>query len=65
MANILSLAAMEKLLKKYGAKRVSADAKTALASALEAKAKEIAETASRNASHFGRKTVKAEDIKSI
>jgi len=62
MANMLSLASMEKLLKKYGAKRVSADAKTALAAALETKAKEIAETAVRNASHFGRKTVKSEDI---
>jgi histone H3/H4 len=64
MANILSLASMEKLLKKYGAKRVSADAKTVLAEILEAKAKEIAETAARNASHFGRKTVKSEDISS-
>lgn len=63
MANeILSLAAMEKLLKKAGAARVADDAKERLAEALEQKAIEIGQKAVRLSSHAGRKTVKAGDI---
>lgn len=60
---ILALAAMEKLLKKSRAKRVSESAKIALKDFLEEKAEEIALLAVKFAAHAGRKTVKAEDIK--
>lgn len=60
---ILPLAAMEKLLKKAGAERVSEDAKQALKEALESIADEISEKATKIALHTGRKTVKAGDIK--
>jgi len=60
---ILPLAAMEKILKKAGAERVSDKAKEAIKLVLEEKAEEIAEAAIRYANHAGRKTIKAEDIK--
>lgn len=60
---ILPLAAMEKLLKKAGAERVSEDAKQALKDALESLADEISEKATKIALHTGRKTVKAGDIR--
>ncbi len=67
MANIklLPLAAMEKIIKKAGGPdiRVSDKAKVALKNIIEEKAEEIAEKAWRFASHAGRKTVKASDIK--
>lgn len=59
----LPLAAMEKILKLAGAERVSDKAKAALKDALEEKAEAIAASAVRLASHAGRKTVKAGDIK--
>ena len=59
----LPLAAMEKLLKKGGALRVSDDAKLAFTQVLEELADEIALKANKAAQHAGRKTVKAEDIK--
>lgn len=61
--NILPLAAMEKLLKKAGAPRVSQDAKVALQEVLEDAAMKCGEKAATFASHSGRKTVKAADIK--
>ncbi len=59
----LPRAAMEKLLKKSGAERVAESAKTALKEVLEARIEFLAAQAARFASHAGRKTVKAEDIK--
>ncbi|MFT4311506.1 MAG: histone family protein [Candidatus Woesearchaeota archaeon] len=56
------LAAMERLLKKAGADRVSEDAKHALKKALEDYAEKIGGGATKYAAHAGRKTVKAEDI---
>ena len=60
---ILPVAAMEKLLKKGGASRVSEDAKVVLRDVLEEKGHEIAERAAKLAIHSGRKTVKGSDIK--
>jgi len=60
---IISQLAMEKLLKKYGAKRVSEDAKSALSEALEEMGKKIGEKAQKYSEHSGRKTIKSKDIK--
>ena len=60
---ILALAAMEKLLKKEGAKRVSNSAKIALKETLEDYAENISVNAIKFAAHAGRKTIKSEDIK--
>ena len=59
----LPLAAMEKILKLAGAERVSDKAKAALKDTLEEKPEAIAANAVKLASHAGRKTVKAGDIK--
>ena len=61
--SLLALAAMEKLLKKSGALRVSEDAKEAMREVLENYAGKIGEKASEIAIHSGRKTIKAGDIK--
>jgi len=60
---LIPLAAMEKIMKKCGAERVSDKAKAALKSALEEIAEEIATDAVKLATHAGRKTIKASDIK--
>ncbi|MBL7055498.1 histone family protein [Candidatus Woesearchaeota archaeon] len=60
---ILPLAAMEKIMKQSGADRVSDKAKVALKNVVEEIAEEIAGKAIQLASHAGRKTVKARDIK--
>lgn len=60
---ILPVAAMEKLLKRAGAPRVSHKAKEALRDVLDDIADEISEKAVRLAKHSGRKTVKASDVK--
>lgn len=59
----IPLAAMEKILKKSGAERISDSAKIALKTIIEEKAEEIAINSIKLANHAGRKTVKAEDIK--
>ena len=60
---LLPLAAMEKILKKSGAERVSDKAKVALKQVIEEKAEEISQKAIKFALHAGRKTVKAGDIR--
>jgi len=57
------LAAMEKILKKCGADRVSDKSKVALKNVVEDLADEIAVKAIKLANHAGRKTVKARDVK--
>lgn len=59
----IPLAAMEKIMKSAGAERVSGSAKSALKSAIEEEAEEIARSAVLLAGHAGRKTIKAADIK--
>ncbi len=61
--SILPLAAMEKLLKKAGAPRVSEEAKEALKDLLEAHAEEIGKKAVKFSLHSGRKTIKAADVR--
>ncbi|HZX11992.1 MAG TPA: histone family protein [Candidatus Nanoarchaeia archaeon] len=63
MDNILPLAAMEKLLKKCGAGRVSEDAKQAMKEVLESYGEKIGEYAVKIAQHSGRKTIKGTDVK--
>lgn len=58
----LSLNAMDKLLRKAGALRVSESAKIALAEALEEKAMELGQRAKRLAEYSGRKTVIDKDV---
>jgi len=60
---ILPIAAMEKLLKKAGAARISLSAKEAMREILEDIGEEIGEKAIRLAKHSKRKTIKKEDIK--
>lgn len=60
---LIPLASMEKMLKTTGAERVSDKAKLAMKSVVEGIAEEIAVSAVKLASHAGRKTVKAGDIK--
>ena len=61
--NILPVAAMEKLLKKAGAPRVSQSGKDALRNVLEEYAEKIGKRAVEFSRHSGRKTIKASDIK--
>ncbi len=60
---VLSLLAMEKLLKRAGAPRVSEGAKAALREALEERAEELCRRALLLSAHAGRRTVQAEDVK--
>lgn len=59
---ILASAAMEKLLKKAGADRVSNSAKEKMAEVIEEYALHLGSKAVRMSRHAGRKTVKAVDI---
>lgn len=60
---LIPLAAMEQLMKLFGADRVSDSAKSALKEVLEDVGEKITHDAVKLAAHAGRKTVKAEDIK--
>jgi histone H3/H4 len=60
---LMPLATMEKIILEAGGERVSEDAKVELKRIIEERAIEIAEKAIKFASHAGRKTIKAEDIK--
>ena len=59
----IPLAAMDRILRKAGAPRVSDSGKKALRDALEDVAVEISKQALEFAEHAGRKTIKAEDIR--
>ncbi len=59
----IPLLAAEKLMKKYGAERVSEDAKTELVRYLEDYLMKISLKAARIAKHSKRKTIKDSDIK--
>lgn len=55
--------AMEKIMKRCGAERVSEKAKDLLHSLIEEKAEEVSQLAMRYAMHAGRKTIMPDDIK--
>jgi histone H3/H4 len=59
----LPIAAIERLIRKAGASRVSPDAAAALRDILEERASEIASRAVKLAKHAGRKTVTEADVK--
>jgi DNA-binding protein len=61
----ISLAGMEKIMRKAGADRVSEDAKDALREVLEEYGCKISSKALVFAEHAGRKTIKASDIKLV
>ncbi len=64
MSKILSLKAMEKLMKRAAPGfRIGNDAKKQLKDILEEIGEEIAQRASQAAKHAKRKTIKASDIK--
>ena len=60
---LLPVAAMERILKKSGAERVSDNAKETLKEVLEEYGDKIGKKAIDLAKHSGRKTVKKKDIK--
>ena len=59
----LPIAAMERLLKKSGAERVSEEAKATLKELLEDHADNLGKKAWDLAKHSGRKTIKPSDLK--
>ena len=58
----LPVAAMDRIIRKSGAKRVGEGAATALAEVLEEKAALIASEAAKLAEHAGRRTVRDVDV---
>jgi len=63
MKKTLPLAAIERLMKKSGAKRVAENAKIQMRDVLEEIAEEITKNANSFAQHANRTTIKAEDVK--
>jgi len=61
--NILSLSAMEKILRKAGAERVSESAKKEMTIVLEDIGTLLARDATEFSRHAGRKTVVGEDVR--
>ncbi|KXA88990.1 histone [candidate division MSBL1 archaeon SCGC-AAA259I09] len=59
----LPIAAVDRIIRKAGARRVSESAARELAEVLEEYALEIAEEAAELADHAGRKTVRDTDIR--
>ncbi|MFH1820927.1 MAG: histone [Methanobacteriota archaeon] len=59
----LPVAAIDRVIRKSGAKRVSEEAAIALAEVLEERALSIASEAAKLAEHAGRRTVRDVDIK--
>ncbi|MGC8816525.1 MAG: histone family protein [Candidatus Hadarchaeum sp.] len=59
----LPIAAIDRVIRKAGAKRVSEDAAIALAEVLEERAIQIAGEAAKLAEHAGRRTVRDVDIR--
>ncbi|MDH7555669.1 MAG: histone family protein [Candidatus Methanosuratincola sp.] len=59
----LAISAMDRIMRKAGAERVSDEASEALREVLETLALEISRDAIALAKHAGRKTVNSEDIK--
>jgi histone H3/H4 len=59
----IPIATVERLIRKAGAERVSAEAASALADVLEDEALKISQKAIDLAKHAGRKTVTADDVK--
>jgi len=59
----LSNAALERIMRKAGAERVSATAVAELAEAMEEYGAKLSKEAAALAKHAGRKTIKKEDIK--
>jgi len=60
---LLPVAAMERILKKAGAPRVSLEAMEELKEVLEEYAEQVAKKALSYSQHAGRRTIKATDIK--
>ena len=60
---ILPLAAVDRLIRKAGAGRVSEDASVALGEVLEERGIEVSQKANEFAKHANRKTVTAADIR--
>jgi len=59
----LSRAAVERILKKSGTGRISADATTALISLMEEYGLFLSREARKMSDHAGRKTIRGEDIR--
>jgi histone H3/H4 len=60
---VISLAAMEKIMKGAGAYRVGDDAKEALRDVLEVLGEKISKEADELSKHAGRRTIKADDVR--